>query len=166
MKHSRLLLNTVALCVAPWCAFAQSSDKPVYRCPGNPVLYTDALTPAQARAKGCHSIENTPLTVIPAPPPRDTQAETPARTRAKVDPAEQRARDSDARVILEAELSKEEERLEALKSEYKDGQPDRRGDERNYQKYLDRVAELKADIARTESDIAAIKRELGKLQRR
>ena len=34
---------------------------------------------------------------------------------------------------------------------------------RNYQKYLDRVAELKAAIARNESDIAGIRRELGRL---
>ena len=31
---------------------------------------------------------------------------------------------------------------------------------RNHQKYLDRVAELKAAIARNEEDIAGIKREL------
>ena len=40
---------------------------------------------------------------------------------------------------------------------------ERRGDEKNYQKYLDRTAELKAGIERSESDIAALKRELSKL---
>ena len=45
--------------------------------------------------------------------------------------------------------------------EYNNGEPDKRGDEgRNYQKYLDRVAELKSGIARNDSDIAGIKREL------
>lgn len=33
---------------------------------------------------------------------------------------------------------------------------------RNHQKYLDRVAELKASIARNLSDIASIRRELGR----
>jgi hypothetical protein len=33
---------------------------------------------------------------------------------------------------------------------------------RNYQKYLDRVAELKAGIERTEKDIAGLKRELAR----
>ena len=33
---------------------------------------------------------------------------------------------------------------------------------RNHQKYLDRVASLKSSIARTESDIQGIKRELGR----
>ena len=34
---------------------------------------------------------------------------------------------------------------------------------RNHQKYLDRVAELKASIARNESDIAGIRRELARV---
>jgi hypothetical protein len=34
-----------------------------------------------------------------------------------------------------------------------------------HQKYLDRVAELKASIARNESDIAGIRRELGRAAR-
>ncbi|MCU0774086.1 MAG: hypothetical protein MUC74_06145, partial [Ideonella sp.] len=63
----------------------------------------------------------------------------------------------------EAELRKEEERLATLLREYNNGEPERRGDERNYRKYLDRVAEMKAGIARKEADIAAIKRELAKL---
>ena len=33
---------------------------------------------------------------------------------------------------------------------------------KNHQKYLDRVAEMKANIARNDSDIAGIKRELGR----
>ena len=76
---------------------------------------------------------------------------------------EQRARDSDARRILENELRAENERLVMLQKEYNNGEPERRGDERNYQKYLDRTAEMKAGIARKENDIPALKRELAKL---
>ena len=60
-------------------------------------------------------------------------------------------------------LRTEEERLAALQKEYNNGEPERRGDERNFQKYIDRVAEMKAAITRKEADIAAIKRELAKL---
>jgi hypothetical protein len=68
-----------------------------------------------------------------------------------------------ARRILETELRRDEDRLAELRKEYNAGEPERRGDERNYQKYLDRAAELKAAIARKENDIAAIKRELVKV---
>jgi chromosome segregation ATPase len=81
---------------------------------------------------------------------------------ARIDPAEQRARDSDARRILEAELRREEERLAAMKIEYNNGQPERQGNEANFQKYLDRVADLKSAIARKEGDIVALKREIAK----
>ena len=74
---------------------------------------------------------------------------------ARVDPAAQRARDSDARQILEAELKTEEDRLAAMQKEFNNGEPERQGNERNFQKYLDRVAEMRAAIARKESDIAA-----------
>ncbi|MBN8493206.1 MAG: hypothetical protein J0M00_17500, partial [Burkholderiales bacterium] len=87
----------------------------------------------------------------------------PRPPEARVDPAAQRARDTDSRRILEAELRREEERLAELRKEYNNGEPERQGSERNYQKYLDRVADLKSGIARKEGDIAAIKRELAKL---
>ena len=147
----------------------------VYRCPGPPVLYTDALTPAEAQQRGCRTIEGAPISVMPSTPrPRPDAAPAAAPAAAppasaprpagsRVDPAEQRSRDSDRRAILEAELRREQQRLAELQREYNNGQPERRGDERNFQRYLDRVAEMKAGIERKEGDIAAIKRELGKL---
>jgi len=81
---------------------------------------------------------------------------------AKVDAGEQRSRDSDARKILEAELRREEAKLAEMQKEFNNGQPERLGSERNYQKYLDRVEEMKAAIARKQNDVAALKRELAK----
>ena len=81
-----------------------------------------------------------------------------------MDAGEQRAKDSDARLILESELKKAEARQAELVKEYNNGEPEKLGPEtRNNQKYLDRVAELKANIARNESDIAGIRRELGRV---
>lgn len=141
----------------------------VYRCPGPPVLYTDALSATEAREKGCRAIEGTPITVVQMPKARPAapaaNAGTPARPgEARVEPGAQRERDAEARRILEAELRREEDKLAALKREYNNGEPERRGDERNFQNYLDRVASLKASITRSESDVAALKRELAKLQ--
>ena len=147
----------------PW-SLAQAQDKTVYRCPGPPVLYTDAISAQEAREKGCRTIEGAPITIIPATKPRPAASAVAGRgSDGRVDPADQRARDSDARRILGDELRREEDRLAQLRKDYNNGEPERNGDERNYQKYLDRVAEMKAAIARKEADVAAIKRELAKL---
>ena len=147
---------------------AQAQDaKPVYRCPGPPVLYTDALSAQEARDKGCRTIEGAPITIMQAPPrPRPSAAVASAASRpgdTRVDPASQRARDSDARRILAEELRREEERLAAMQAEFNNGEPERRGDERNYVRYAERLAEMKAAIQRKEADIAAIRREIAKL---
>lgn len=142
-------------------AQAQGGE-PVYKCPGNPVLYTDAITAKEAKAKGCTALDGNPITVIPSPK-RTGGASAPRPADSRIDPQEQRARDSDARRILSAELQREQQRLAELQAEYNKGEPDRQGGERNYQKYLDRVSELKAAMARKESDIAALKRELAKV---
>ena len=156
-----LLLSVVAV-------RAQGDSAVVYRCPNN--LYTSAISAKEARDQGCRTLDGAPITVIAAPKKTSSAAasgsavSTPAsRPDTRVDPGEQRARDSDARRILEAELQREQQRLAEMQAEYNKGEPERRGDERNYQKYLDRTSDLKTGIARKESDIAALKRELAKL---
>jgi len=77
---------------------------------------------------------------------------------------DQKARDSDARAILESELRKAEARHAELVKEYNGGAPERNAlDLRNPQRYMERTAELKASVSRSESDIAGIKRELGRV---
>lgn len=144
-------------------ATATAQGGTVYRCPGKPVLYTDALSSKDAKDKGCSALEGAPVTIVQGVKPRVAAGPAPVPAAAtRIDPADQRARDSDARRILEGELKREEERLAAMQAEYNNGQPERRGDEKNYQKYIDRVADLKAGLARKESDIVAIRRELSK----
>jgi len=134
-----------------------------YRCPDN--VFTNTITPKEAEAKGCKALEAHQPTTIPAPRVnRPAAVASPGAASSRVDAQEQKARDSDARRILQDELSKAQAQLGALQKEYNNGQPERRGDEKNYQKYLDRSADLKAQITRTESDINALTRELAKTQ--
>lgn len=117
---------------------------------GGNVTVVEGFKPPAARASGA---TGTPLRMASA---------APAATR--VDSAEQKTRDAEARFILEAELKKAEARQAELSREYNNGEPEKQGGEaRNYQKYLDRVAELKSELARNESDIAGIRRELARL---
>ncbi len=148
---------------------ATSGGGPVYRCPGPPVLYTDAISAIEARERGCRTIEGAPITVVQLPRPRSASAASangasaPRVTADKVDPGAQRQRDSDARRILESELRREEDKAASIRREYNNGEPERRGDERNFQNYLDRVAQMRAALQRSESDIVALRRELSKL---
>ena len=139
----------------------------LYRCPGND--YRNTITAREAEKLGCRRVEGAPVTVIQSTRPRTGTATTTTATTAttasgvKVDPVAQRARDSDARRILESELKNEETKLAAMEKEFNGGQPERLGDEKNYQKYLDRVAEMRSAIERKQIDIAALRREIQKL---
>jgi hypothetical protein len=82
----------------------------------------------------------------------------------KIDSGTQKARDTDRMQILTEEMKVEERRLAALKQEFNNGEPERRGDERNYAKYQERVASMKDDVSRTEKNIEALKREIGNLK--
>ncbi len=162
------LFAGACLALVPGAVLAQDTAKPVYRCPGPPVLYTDAISAQEAKEKGCRTIEGAPVTVVQVPRPRPAApagtASPAARTPdQKVDPAAQRARDTDARRILAEELQREEDKLAALRAEFNNGEPERRGDERNFARYQERVSEMRAAIQRKEADVAALKRELAKL---
>jgi hypothetical protein len=142
-------------------SFAQTT---IYRCGST---YTNDA--AEAKARGCKTMEGGNITVVQGtrvnsgPAPVRVATAPQASGGQRIDADDQRARDSDARVILEAELKKAEARQAELAREYNNGEPEKLGPEhRNHQKYLDRVAELKASMSRTESDIAGIKRELSR----
>ncbi|MBU6270609.1 MAG: DUF4124 domain-containing protein [Betaproteobacteria bacterium] len=82
----------------------------------------------------------------------------------RVDTAAQRTLDGDRRRILEDELRKEEARLAELRAAFNNGEPERRGDERNYLKYLERVQRMREDIGRAESNLASIRQELAAIR--
>ncbi len=144
-------------------AWAQTT---IYRC-GNE--YTN--TRPDASKSGCKLVEGGNVTVVQMPRAAKAAgantspaASTSAGSGNRIASSEQQSRDSDARLILQAELKKALVRQEELQKEYNNGTPEKQGDEaRNYQKYLDRVAELKANLSRNESDIAGIRRELERL---
>lgn len=155
-----VLLGLLGLCLP-----LHAQDR-IYRC-GNE--YTNTVP--QAQTKGCKLVEGGNVTVVLGQRPAKTAASkappsgaAPAVGGARVDQTEQKSRDSDARLILQSELKRAEVRQQDLTREYNNGEPEKRGDEaRNHQKYLERVAELKASLARNESDLAGIRRELGRL---
>jgi hypothetical protein len=149
------LLRLVALSalLGPAAAWAQSE---IFQC-------TDPATGKveyknTGVTKGCKKITVDPVVVPKLANTTNTGGNFP-----KVDSTTQKARDSDRRKILEDELATQKTKLAQLQKDYNNGEPDRQGDERNYQKYLDRVQAMKDSIARTQSDIDSIQGELSKL---
>lgn len=161
MKKTLITLMLMAAAApAAW-----SQDR-IYRC-GNE--YTNNAV--QAKERGCKLVEGGNVTVVQGNRPAAATAPVVSGAAAsspsgapRVNSSDQRARDSDARAILESELRKAEARHAELVKEYNNGAPERNAlDLRNPQRYMERTAELKASVARSESDIAGIKREIARL---
>jgi hypothetical protein len=158
MKFAYALIPLAVLAIQA-DAFAQGK---IWRC-GN--AYTN--DEQQAKAQGCKLVEGGNVTVVQGTRVNGAAAASSgtrvATAGSKVEASEQKARDGEARAILEAELKKAETRLADLQKEYNNGEPEKLGPEhRNHQKYLDRTADIKANIDRTEKDIAGLKRELAR----
>ena len=163
----KTLFTLLLIASTPFAAWAQDR---IYRC-GNE--YTNNAT--QAKERGCRLVEGGNVTVVQGTRPASGAAPAPSSSAgggAATSPSsaptvsnnDQKARDSDARAILESELRKAESRHADLVKEYNNGAPERNAlDLRNPQRYTERTAELKASVARSESDIAGIKREIARL---
>jgi len=160
MKKPLLISLTATFFVAglSWADLAQAQGR-IYRC-GNE--YTNTLPPGQ---KGCKLLEGGNVTVVQRPRATESvRLAAVSQAASRLESERQRQRDADARMIIESELRKAEARQAELVKEYNNGEPEKMGPEfRNHQKYLDRVADLKASIERNESDLAGLRRELDRL---
>ena len=169
MKFTLLLSSfTLLLASAGSAVWAQQ----IFRCAGADGAAPEYINnPKDAQTRNCKAMTGGNVTVVqgtavvaaPRAPVRVATTTPSGGTRSDGGP-EQRARDSDSRSILESELKKAESKLVEQQKDYNNGEPEKQGIEgRNYQRYLDRVAELKDGIARNQSDIAGIKREISRL---
>ena len=155
------------LCASVWVcpASAESEASRIYRC-GN--AYTNQPEPAA----NCKPMNGGSVTVIEGTRVQGPQATTSTANAggaananaAKVDGAEQRQRDAQAHMVLQAELNKAQKQHAELLREWRNGEPERRADEhRQPQKYQDRVLQLRSALQRAEADIAGLQRELSRL---
>lgn len=124
--------------------------------------------------KGCKRVDLQGISLIPSPykkPLTQTAARSaPGRDGAtpahfpRVSDDAQKSRDNDRLQILMREMKTEEDKLSRLQQEYKGGEPDRLGNEKNYAKYQERVSLLKENVNRTERNIEALQREIRNLK--
>jgi hypothetical protein len=160
-------------------ALSAQAQQAVYRCgqeytnaPREPALCEPLAPQAITVISGTRPTPS-PVTAPAAVPKRSTPAEpgaadpalagqprTPA-VAARTPDVQQSERDAQARTIVMQELDKARAQLAQLVQSYNQGEPEKWAAEtRNHQKYLDRVAEMKAAIERTERDIDSLQREL------
>ena len=163
MKLSVVLGLAALLSAAP--AFAD-----IYKCidEGGHVTYTNA----KVGGKGCSLLSrDQPVSSVPAgPAPRPagasagTSAAPGTASFPRVDAGTQRARDNDRRRILEDELSAEQASLATAQKDLADQESIRNGDERNYQRVLDRLQPYKDKVQLHERNIEALRREIANLR--
>jgi Domain of unknown function (DUF4124) len=114
----------------------------------------------ETKDKNC-SVVMREISVVPAVPPARNAAANPSPAGfPKVDPATQKSRDGARRRILEDELSGEEKALAQAKTELTEQESIRTGDEKNYQRVLDRLQKYKDEVERHEKNVEALKKEL------
>lgn len=114
----------------------------------------------EIKGKNC-SVVMREISVVPAVPPARSAAANPSPAGfPKVDPATQKNRDGARRRILEEELSGEEKALAQAKTELTEQESIRTGDEKNYQRVLDRLQKYKDEVERHQKNVEALKKEL------
>jgi hypothetical protein len=161
------VLSFAAAFAAP--TFAQSDS--IFLCvdeQGNKVFQN------VGSGKGCKRVDVGPVLSVPAPrqaagrgaaaPASEERVTASPAAFPRVDRDTQRARDTDRRRILEDELRAEEERLGKLRAEFNNGEPERRGDERNFALYQERVQRMREDLSRVENNVGALRREIALLR--
>ena len=152
---TRFLMMAASLTALP-----ASAD--VYKCvdADGHVTYTNDT----ARAKGCKQLSSdVPVSSVPGPAAKPAAPAGAAPGFPSVSGDQQKARDTERRRILEAELDTENKNLEQARKARAEGEAVRLGGERNYQKYLDRVQGLKDNVALHERNVEALRKELSKL---
>ncbi|WP_068639297.1 DUF4124 domain-containing protein [Thauera butanivorans] len=140
----------------------------VYKCIDAEGRVTYTNDPSAAR--GCTALDTgQSVSTVPAPVrrPATTPGTTPSSSPSnfpRVSPDDQRARDDSRRQVLQSELENEETALAAAEAALAEQESIRLGDERNYQKVLDRLQPYKDKVELHKRNIEALRREISGLR--
>jgi hypothetical protein len=165
----RLILCFTGFLLGSATSHAALAD--IYKC----VDDSGHVTYSNVDKKGCKRMILDPISTIPTGPasapatrpavPRQAGTATASPSAfPRVDDDTQKRRDTDRRRILEQELSAEEKNLEQAKKDLTEQEAVRTGDERNYQRVLDRLQPYKDRVAQHERNIESLKRETANLR--
>ncbi len=144
------------------CAASALAEICMYRDAQGSVTYTNvaAAAPRGAKKIRCFQAASPPPVSSGAP----QRTEPPERDFPSVDRDTQRERDAERRRILEQELTAEQRRLAQARQELQEQEAVRTGDERNYQRFLDRVQPYQEAVETHERNVQVLQREINNLR--
>ena len=87
-----------------------------------------------------------------------------SRSASRQDAQAQRARDTDRRRILEEELQSADKQLTTARQKLAEQEAVRNGNERNYERVLERLKPFQDEVRVAEENVVALKRELSNLR--
>ena len=161
--HSRRLAVFLALALLPPVAWAETCK---YLDKEGHVIYSNTPNspPKDATKVKCFEAPSKPT---PAPA-RDSDAKpTNSDTKAKpprVSDTTQKTRDDERRRILDQEVADETKQLAEAKERLAAEEAVRSGNERNYERFLERVQPYRDAVATHERNIEALRREIANLR--
>ncbi|NSL56268.1 DUF4124 domain-containing protein [Uliginosibacterium aquaticum] len=136
----------------------------IYKCVDDSghTTYTNDK-PEAGQRKACSLMtKEQPVTTVPAQ--RKSSAQPSPAAFPKVDTDTQKGRDNDRRKILETELETEQKLLAQARKDLAEQEAVRLGDEKNYQKYIDRIQSYKDKVALHERNVESLNKEIAKLK--
>jgi septal ring factor EnvC (AmiA/AmiB activator) len=122
-----------------------------FKCVDNGGRSTYTNVKEEMAGKKC-AVVSREVSVVPAQPAGSATKAPP--------PTAARAANNDRRKILEEELSGEEKRLAEARDKLTEQQSQRSGDERNYQRVLERLKPFADAVELHEKNVAQLRREL------
>ena len=149
------LLAVIFMQPAAWaetCKYVDADGRVIYsNTPNTP--------PKGATKVKCFEDPSPKTAVAPTKPSSEPKAKAP-----RVSEDTQKARDDDRRRILEQELADETKQLAQAKEQLVAQEAIRNGNERNYQRFLERVQPYRDAVATHERNLEALKREIANLK--
>ena len=163
MRLRHFLTLLLALCAAP---FAQAD---IFKCVDAEGRTT--YTNDRNAGRSCMRIQQETMSFAsppPAPPRPTTTAPSPTPAAAagfpRISQNDQRSRDDIRRKVLEQELASEEAALADAQAKLAEQESMRGGNERNYQKVLERLQPFQSKVELHKRNIEALRREMRTLK--
>lgn len=176
MRLYPYLLGATFVMAAASASAQAPSVGATYRCVDDAGRSTYTNVREEMAGKKC-TVVSREVSVVPAPaaaPAASGGARPAAKSStdgaaggsgaSKIDASTQRSRDGDRKRILEQELQSAEKQLAEARKKLTEQESIRSGDEKNYQRVLDRLKPFQDEVRLAEDNVSALRKELSNIR--